>query len=73
MLTATLDIFSKPISFTAGLNSLVMFVARLLSKSNKGNALRFIAQNVSVESLDASVAVKRAHANSRVHVQVIHL
>ena len=70
---ATLGIFSKPISFTAELNSLVMFVGRLLSKSNKVNALLFIAQNVSVESLDASVALRRAHANSRAHVQVDHL
>ncbi len=70
---ATLGIFSKPISFTAELNSLVMFVGRLLSKSNKVNALLFIAQNVSVETLAASVALRRAHANSLAHVQVAHL
>ncbi len=56
----------------AELKSLVMFVGRLLSKSNKGNALLFIAQNVSVETLDASVALRRAHANSLAHVQVAH-
>ena len=50
-----------------------MFVGRLLSKSNKVNALLFIAQNVSVESLDASVALRHAHVNSRAHVQVDHL
>ncbi len=66
-------IFSKPILFTAGLAKLVMFVVRLLSKSNKGNALLFIAQNVSVKGFDPSVAATRAHANSLAHVQVAHL